>query len=68
MVYRATVDSLMEKFSGEINPSVSAVSKAIGEHPDKLRADPNFYRRTTGKRTRRILVTQLADYLLTRKS
>lgn len=51
MVYRATVDSLTEKLAGEINPAVSVVAKMLGEHPDKLRGDPNFYRRTTGKRT-----------------
>lgn len=66
-VYRATVDQLSAKLNGQINPCVSIVAKAIGEHPNRLTGDPDFYRRTTGKRTKRILVTQLAAYLLTRK-
>lgn len=68
MMYRATLDQLSAKLDGEINPCVSAVAKAIGEHPNRLTGDPDFYRRTTGKRTRRILVTQLAAYLLMRKN
>jgi len=67
MVYKATVESLMEKFNGEINPAVSVVAKVLGEHHYKLTSDPNFYRRTTGNKVRRILIPQLAEYLLTRK-
>lgn len=64
LVYKETVDQLMSKLDGEFNPYISAVARVIGCDPDKLRADPNFWRLTTGKRKRRILVTKLAEYLL----
>ena len=67
VVYRATVDELKEKLNGELNPAVCNVAKAIGVHRNRLTSDPAFWNRTTGKRTRRILITQLAEYLLTKK-
>lgn len=66
MVYRATVDSLTRLLDGEINPSVTAAAKALGYDPDNLRADPKFWKLTTGGRKRKILVTKLAAYELSK--